>query len=100
MSTTATTEIDKNPLLGLSRAVTSSTKTNTAEDKKTILPSYTITMRHDEDGRIVVRCKNLQGVVTDGANDKEALDNAMEAINAILTAREMSKEYNINIIHI
>jgi predicted RNase H-like HicB family nuclease len=61
--------------------------------------SYMIKLSRDEDGRIVVRCPSLQGVVTDGADEQEAIRNALDAINGILEARKMDKEYNITVIH-
>jgi predicted RNase H-like HicB family nuclease len=64
-----------------------------------ISKSYRITMEEDEDGRVVVRCPDLQGVVTDGADEKEAIQNAFEAMNAILETRGLPKEYNLTIIH-
>jgi len=59
--------------------------------------SYRITLEKDEDGRVVVRCPDLQGVVTDGADEKEAIQNAFEAVNAILESRAMPKEYNLTV---
>lgn len=64
-----------------------------------ISKSYRITMEKDEDGRVVVRCPDLQGVVTDGADEKEAIQNTFEAMNAILETRGLPKEYNLTIMH-
>lgn len=70
-------------------------------DFKPKLPSYMVELTTDEDGRIVVSCPDpiLQGVATDGANEHEAIVNAIEAIDAILASRNLKNEYNITIIH-
>jgi predicted RNase H-like HicB family nuclease len=96
MSATTMTEI--NPLTRLLRQLSfiSSASGVSNVSKK---PSYMIRLRRDEDGRVVVRCSNLQGVVTDGADESEAIRNAKEAIDGILEARKMNKEYNITVIH-
>jgi predicted RNase H-like HicB family nuclease len=65
----------------------------------TIKTSYRIILQKDEDGRIVVRCPDLQGVVTDGADINEAERNAVEAIDAVLESRGLNKEYNLIVIH-
>jgi predicted RNase H-like HicB family nuclease len=54
-------------------------------------------LEKDKDGRVVVRSPDLQGVVTDGANENEALQNAFEAVNAILETRGLPKEYNLTV---
>ena len=64
-----------------------------------ISKSYRITLEKDEDGRVVVRSPDLQGVVTDGANEDEAIHNAFEAVDAILKTRGLPKEYNLTITH-
>lgn len=61
----------------------------------TIKKSYRIILEKDEDGRILVRSPDLQGVVTDGIDKHEALKNAIEAINAVLETRGLDKEYNL-----
>lgn len=60
-------------------------------------PSYTLKLIQDDDGRTVARCTNLQGVVTDGIDENEAIKNAIEAIDAVLEMTNDSKEYNINV---
>jgi|GEM_PF-1632257 len=57
--------------------------------------SYRVKLTTDEDGRIVAKCDNLEGVVTDGATEQEALINVKEAIDAVLEANNRYKEYNI-----
>jgi len=57
--------------------------------------SYTVKLTTDEDDRVVAKCDNLQGVVTDGADEQEALRNVKEAIDAVLEANNEYKEYNI-----
>lgn len=61
--------------------------------------TYVIIMTKDEDGRFIVtsRDPNLQGMVTDGSNENEAIKNAIEAINAILETRSLDNKYNITI---
>ena len=44
---------------------------------------YNIELKQDEDGRIVARCLDVQGAVSDGECESEALDNVLEAIRAI-----------------
>lgn len=61
--------------------------------------SYRIVLEKDEDGRVVIRSPDLQGVVTDGADENEALQNAFEAVNAILETRGLPKEYNLTVSH-
>lgn len=67
--------------------------------KSVLRKSYRIVLEKDEDGRVVVRSPDLQGVVTDGADEKEAIKNAFEAVNAILETRGLSKEYNLTLTH-
>ena len=57
--------------------------------------SYKIILEKDEDGRIVVRSPDLQGLVTDGATEDEAVKNAYEAARGILEARGLEKEFNL-----
>jgi predicted RNase H-like HicB family nuclease len=52
--------------------------------RETLNKSYRIVLEKDEDGRVVVRSPDLQGVVTDGADENEAIKNAFEAWEAIL----------------
>lgn len=93
----ATTIVDINPLTRQSRPLSFTSGIGiTSVNRK---PSYIIKLTRDEDGRVVVRSPNLQGVVTDGANEDEAIQNALEAINGILEARKMDKEYSITVIH-
>jgi predicted RNase H-like HicB family nuclease len=48
--------------------------------------------REDEDGRIVVKCPDIPGVVTDGATKEEAMKNVIEAIQAVVGSE---KEFNL-----
>jgi antitoxin HicB len=48
--------------------------------------AYPATIRRDEDGRFLVRFKDLKGAVTDGATVQEALDEASEALSEALMA--------------
>lgn len=56
---------------------------------------YRVVLEQDEDGRFIVTCPELQGVVTDGATEKEALQNIRDAIEAVLEDMEDMKEFNI-----
>ena len=60
--------------------------------------TYRLVLTVDEDGRIVVTCPDLQGVVTDGATVDEALENAYEAVEAMLEARGLDKEFNLIVV--
>lgn len=70
-------------------------------DTQRQLPSYIVELSTDEDGRVVVSCRDpiLQGVATDGANEQEAIMNAIEAIDGILASRNLKNGYNITIVH-
>jgi len=57
--------------------------------------TYKVVLDEDADGRFVVTCPELQGVVTDGATEKEALGNVRDAIEAILEDMGDMKEFNI-----
>jgi predicted RNase H-like HicB family nuclease len=58
--------------------------------------TYRVIMEQDEDGRFVVTCPDLQGVVTDGATQEEAMANVRHAINDMLEALKMpNKEFNL-----
>ncbi len=88
-----TTTVDSNP------SASQWTSTSTTTYSKKLFPSYTLKMMKDEDERIIVTCPNIQGVITDGKDENEALRNGIEALNAILEARKLDKKYNIIIIH-
>jgi len=49
---------------------------------------FHVTMEHAEDGWIVVECPALPGCVSQGRDEKEALENIKEAINAWLWAED------------
>jgi len=72
----------------------------TTDSNNLIETTYILKMSKDEDGRIVVTCSNMQGVITDGENEDEALKNGIEALNAVLEARNLDKRYNIMTTHI
>ncbi|MCA2003797.1 MAG: type II toxin-antitoxin system HicB family antitoxin [Candidatus Nitrosotenuis sp.] len=57
--------------------------------------NYRISLQKDEDGRIVAKCLDLKGVVTDGANEEEAITNAYEAIQAMLESMGITEEFNL-----
>ena len=57
---------------------------------------YVVLLEQDESGRIIATCPKLQGVVADGANEKEAIENVRDAIDAILEDMDDDeKEFNI-----
>ena len=58
-------------------------------------PNYHITLTPDEDGRIVVECDELEGVVTDGKDKDEALANAAEAVSLYLEVTKSPTEFNL-----
>lgn len=68
----------------VSVATPQSTKTN-----------HRVMLEIDEDGRFVAKCVTLQGVVTDGASENEALSNVVKAITACLEAKGKTKEFNL-----
>ena len=57
--------------------------------------SYRVAVWEDEDGRIVAKCLDLEGVVTDGENRDAALANANEAISAYFESRGIDKQFNL-----
>lgn len=54
---------------------------------------YFVELKQDEDGRFVATVPALPGVVTDGATEDEALDNAREAIDAMLESLGTKKAF-------
>lgn len=49
---------------------------------------FHVTLDHAEDGWIVAECPALPGCVSQGKDEKEALDNIKEAITAWLWAED------------
>ena len=49
---------------------------------------FLVTLEHAEDGWIVAECPALPGCVSQGKDEKEALDNIKEAITAWLWAED------------
>ena len=49
---------------------------------------FHVTVTHAEDGWIVAECPALPGCVSQGENEREALDNIREAITAWLWAED------------
>ena len=54
---------------------------------------YFVELKQDEGGRFVATVPALPGVVTDGATEDEALDNAREAIDAMLESLGTKKAF-------
>lgn len=53
---------------------------------------FTIVIEKDEDGRYVAVCPALQGCYTEGATEKEAVDNLEDAIKLHIEARRARGE--------
>lgn len=49
---------------------------------------FHVTLEHAEDGWVVAECPALPGCVSQGEDEKEALDNIREAITAWLWAED------------
>ena len=49
---------------------------------------FHVTLEQDEDGWFVVECPALPGCVSQGRDEKEALENIIEAITAWLWAED------------
>lgn len=49
---------------------------------------FHVTLEHSEDGWVVVECPALPGCVSQGRDEKEALENIKEAIIAWLWAED------------
>lgn len=62
---------------------------------KPLKKNYRVSLKKDEDGRVVAKCLDLKGVVTDGANEEEAITNAHEAIQAMLESLDITEEFNL-----
>ncbi len=56
---------------------------------------FHVTIEKAEDGWLVVECPALPGCVSQGKDEKEALDNIKEAITAWLWAEDMKAAENI-----
>ena len=57
--------------------------------------TYQIILEKDEDGSVVVSRPDLQGVVTDGATEEDAIKNAYEAVQAMLESLNRIEEFNL-----
>jgi len=55
--------------------------------------AYWVIMERGGDGRRVVACPDLDGVVTDGESEDEAIINAYEAVRAILESFGKDEEF-------
>lgn len=51
------------------------------------LPKLTVALRQGEDGFIVAECIEMPGCMSQGKNEKEALDNIVDAIQSCLSVR-------------
>jgi predicted RNase H-like HicB family nuclease len=87
-------------IVGSNPSASNWVSTSASTDSKNLVTTcYILKLTKDEDGRIVVTCHNMQGVITDGEDEREAIRNGLEALNAVLEARKLDKKYNIMIIH-
>ena len=77
-------------------SVVSSLRAKDKVEESVIRRSYRIVLEKGQDGWIVVRCPDLQGVVTQGKTEAEAIRNAIEAIELML--EELGKDNKFNII--
>ena len=83
----------------LSFAQPSITKTPDIETAVNAERAYRIVLQKDEDGRFVATCPDLPGVVTDGADELEAMENARYAVSDMLDSLgEPNKEFNLSIL--
>jgi len=57
--------------------------------------TYRIFLEKDEEGNYIVTCPDLQGVVTWGETEDKAIENAYEAVQAMLEARKMNEKFNL-----
>lgn len=69
--------------------------TNGPSQTTTARQTYSIVLAQGEDGWIVVKCPELLGVITQGKTEKEALQNAIEAIELMLDELGRDKEFNV-----
>ncbi len=70
----------------------SSSQTSSAQTKV-----YRIILQQDEDGRFVATCPDLPGVVTDGVDEKETMQNAWYAVSDMLDSLgRPNKEFNLS----
>lgn len=59
--------------------------------------SYRIVLQQDEDGRFVATCPDLPGVVTDGIDRNEAMENARHAVSDMLKfLGKPDKEFDVS----
>jgi predicted RNase H-like HicB family nuclease len=57
---------------------------------------FHVSLEHAEDGWIVAQCPALPGCVSQGRDEKEALDNIKEAITAWLWAEDQKALKTMN----
>ena len=57
---------------------------------------FHVTLQHAEDDWVVVECPALPGCVSQGKDEKEALENIKEAITAWLWAEDQKAVANIH----
>jgi predicted RNase H-like HicB family nuclease len=65
---------------------------------QSVTNTYRIVLKKDEEGRFVVTCPDLQGVVTDGKDEDEAVTNAYDAVSAMLEALGRTEEFNLIVV--
>lgn len=65
------------------------------EPTSSIKKSYRITLEPGQDGWFVVTSPDIESLVTQGKTEKEAIDNAREAIDLLLEESGEKKDFNI-----
>lgn len=79
-------------ITGVDRIILKSTNGISAQLTKQV---YRVILETDEDNRVVAKCIDFKGVVTDGVNEDEAIKNMYEALDAFLEAQGINKEFNL-----
>jgi hypothetical protein len=65
------------------------TTTTSSHTGINVTTMYNIQLQQVED-RVVAKCLDIQGAVTDGKDENEAMDNIIEAIKAINAETQLS----------
>jgi len=59
------------------------------------IQTYYIKMQTDEHDGFIVTCPDLQGVVTSGKTESEAIKNAYDAVQTMLEARSIDNKFQL-----
>lgn len=60
-----------------------------------IQDTYQVVITIDEDGRYVAKCIDLQGVVSEGDTEEDAITNINEAVIGMLEILHKPKQFNL-----